>query len=114
MTPERSSEARTTMDLLITLFREAIDTNETLWNENERLQAGIDRQMGLVAQRDAEIGKRDAILKKRHAVSPELIARVRHSLTFARRMRFIALSLEVELVEELLASLGYGDDEREI
>ena len=50
VTPARAKALQGHVDTLATLVSEAVMTNERLWDENSRLQAGIDRNLELVAE----------------------------------------------------------------
>jgi hypothetical protein len=63
MTPERIAEIRARAEQLAQLLSESILTNETLWEENERLQAGIDTHLEKCAELRGQLGRKDEMLR---------------------------------------------------
>lgn len=72
-TLEKLREGAAMMDRLAVMVGELLTTGEVLWDENERLQEGIDRQMGIVAQLRAELGRRDALIQDLVEYLPSLV-----------------------------------------
>jgi hypothetical protein len=90
---------------LAAYMADACLTIDTLWSENERLQAGIDRNLGLVAELRGRLGKRAA------TIDPALIERLRVSVESARQKRFLAEAIDVDDLQALLAfveAMGSG------
>src|SRR5437763_199496 len=80
-------------------------TNETLWDENARLQAGIDHNLELVAELRGRLGNRAATL------DPAVAERLYQSVKSAREKRFLAEAVDVEDLEALLvfvSAMGSG------
>jgi hypothetical protein len=113
ITPERIAALRENGDVLAAMFGELLTTTETLWEENARLQDGVDRQMSIVARKNAEIGKRDALLRDQHAVPEKIIDALRHAVGFAQRMRFLAIRVDLDVAQDLLTALGHGANPNE-
>lgn len=63
VTPDRLAQIRAMSDQLGKLLSESILTNETLWEENERLQAGMDTHLEKCAELRGQLGRKDELLR---------------------------------------------------
>jgi hypothetical protein len=116
MTPVDRVRAKELADhsaLLAAFVAEACLTIDTLWDENARLQEGVDRQMGLVAELRGQLGIAEARAKAAGTfgmlggltLTSDVVDAFRTAAQFARDHRYLAVSLDIEHVEALVVVL---------
>lgn len=100
--PPAAATAIAAIETLTSLIRDAIMTNETLWDENERLQSGVDRQMGIVAELRGELGtkRRDVLLE-----CAKLVEGVRDDQSVGSKAWLLA-----EAIRDLMLAKAAGDE----
>jgi hypothetical protein len=115
-TPVDREKARAMSDQansLVRFIEELCLTNDTLWDENQRLQAGIGTQMELVASLRGRVSQSERRVRSvgPHAmlagesIDAELLDRLKRALVSAQNHRFLVANVELEDMETLVALL---------
>jgi hypothetical protein len=110
---DRAREFAEQSDQLARFIADLCLTNESLWDENDRLQAGIDRNLELVAELRGQLGLATARAKAAGtfgmlggvSLDRDLVERLRTAAESAHHKRFIAAAIDIEDLDALLAVL---------